>query len=93
MAGRDLNRRAIESLIKCGALDGLGHNRREMLLSLDTVLDLLEEDKRRNVEGQLGFFDTPGGGGPGGGAGAAPGRGLSPTWRSWPWRRKSPGCT
>ena len=60
MAGRDLNRRAIESLIKCGALDGLGHNRREMLLSLDTVLDLLEEDKRRNVEGQLGFFDTPG---------------------------------
>ena len=60
MAGRELNRRAIESLIKCGALDGLGNNRREMLLSVESVLDALEADKRRNVEGQMGFFDTPG---------------------------------
>ncbi|MGI6254564.1 MAG: DNA polymerase III subunit alpha [Acutalibacter sp.] len=59
MAGKDLNRRAIESLVKCGALDGLGNNRREMLLNLDMVMDSLEADKRRNVEGQLGFFDTP----------------------------------
>ncbi len=60
MAGKDLNRRAIESLIKCGALDGLGNNRREMLLSLESVLSSLETDKRRNLEGQVGFFDTPG---------------------------------
>ena len=60
MAGRELNRRAIESLIKCGALDNLGNNRREMLLSVESVLDALEADKRRNVEGQMGFFDTPG---------------------------------
>ncbi len=59
MAGKDLNRRAIESLIKCGALDGLGSNRREMLLSVETVLELLEMDKRRNIEGQMGFFDAP----------------------------------
>ena len=59
MAGKDLNRRAIESLIKCGALDGLGNNRREMLLSLETVLASLETDKRRNIEGQMGFFDSP----------------------------------
>ena len=37
----------------------LGNNRREMLLALDGVLDGLEDDKRRNVEGQLGFFDAP----------------------------------
>lgn len=60
MFGRDMNRRAVESLIKCGALDGLGSNRREMLLSVELVLDTLEDDKRRNVEGQMGFFDTPG---------------------------------
>ena len=60
MAGRDLNRRAIESLVKCGALDGLGNNRREMLLAVERVLDSLEADKRRNVEGQMGFFDAPG---------------------------------
>ena len=60
MAGRDLDRRAIESLVKCGALDGLGNNRREMLLAVERVLDSLEADKRRNVEGQMGFFDAPG---------------------------------
>ena len=60
MAGRDLNRRAIESLVKCGALDGLGNNRREMLLAVERVLDSIEADKRRNVEGQMGFFDAPG---------------------------------
>ena len=57
---KDFNRRAVESLIKCGALDGLGYNRREMMLSFDGVLDGLDEDHRRNVDGQLGFFDQPG---------------------------------
>lgn len=60
MSGKDLNRKAIESLIKCGALDGLGNNRREMLLSVESVLNSLETDKRRNLEGQMGLFDTPG---------------------------------
>ncbi|WP_322173490.1 DNA polymerase III subunit alpha [Acutalibacter caecimuris] len=60
MAGKEMNRRAIESLVKCGALDGLGHNRREMLLAVEQILGALEEDKRRNLEGQVGFFDTPG---------------------------------
>lgn len=59
VSGRDMNRRAVESLIKCGALDDLGNNRREMLLSVERVMDSLEADKRRNVEGQLGFFDSP----------------------------------
>ena len=59
MAGLDLNRRAIESLIKCGALDGLGSNRREMVLSLEPVMDRLEGERRRNIDGQMGFFDDP----------------------------------
>lgn len=54
----ELNRRALESIIKCGALDGLGNNRREMLLSLNTVMDTLDADRRRNLDGQMGFFDT-----------------------------------
>ncbi|MFR0838953.1 MAG: DNA polymerase III subunit alpha, partial [Neglectibacter timonensis] len=60
MFSRDMNRRAVESLIKSGALDGLGNNRREMLLAVGPVLDGLEEDRRKNVEGQMGFFDTAG---------------------------------
>ncbi|MEE0252209.1 MAG: DNA polymerase III subunit alpha [Acutalibacteraceae bacterium] len=58
MYGQDLNRRALESLIKCGALDDLGCNRRQMLASVTMILDTLEADKRKNVEGQIGFFDV-----------------------------------
>lgn len=59
MAGQELNRRGIESLVKAGAMDGLGNNRREMLLAVEQVLGSLEEERRRNLEGQMGFFDTP----------------------------------
>jgi DNA polymerase-3 subunit alpha len=55
-----LNRRALESLVKCGALDGLGNNRREMLTAVPVILDSLADDKRRNIAGQIGFFDKPG---------------------------------
>lgn len=56
--GKDFNKRAIESLIKCGALDGLGANRRQMLLMLPEVLQTLENEKRKNIDGQIGFFDV-----------------------------------
>lgn len=62
MYDSDMNRRALESLIKCGALDGLGNNRREMLASVNTVMDSLDADRRRNLDGQLGFFDMASGG-------------------------------
>ncbi len=51
-----LNRRALESLVKSGALDGLGLNRRQMLSGADRVLDYLDKDRKQNVEGQIGFF-------------------------------------
>lgn len=59
MQGKDMNKRAVESLVKCGALDGLGSNRREMLLSVEMVMDSLDMNGRRNIEGQVGFFDSP----------------------------------
>ncbi len=54
----ELNRRALESLIKCGALDNLGLNRRQMLTSVANIMDYLDDDKKRNVAGQIGFFDS-----------------------------------
>ena len=54
---REFNRRALDSLIRCGALDGLGANRRQMLESVPLVLERLEDAGRRNIEGQIGFFD------------------------------------
>ena len=53
-----LNRRSLENLVKSGALDGLGPNRRQMLSGAEAVLDYLEDDKKQNVEGQIGFFDS-----------------------------------
>ncbi len=55
--GRTFNRKAAEALIKCGALDGLGLNRRQMLTLLPDIIGELDSDRRRNVEGQMGFFD------------------------------------
>lgn len=55
--GRDFNRRAVEGLVKSGALDGLGLNRREMLLNLPEIAEELDTDRRRNLEGQIGLFD------------------------------------
>ena len=58
--GRELNRRAIEGIIKSGALDNLDLNRRSMLFSLDKVLSVLDEERRFSSEGQLGLFDDGG---------------------------------
>ncbi|HZJ78771.1 MAG TPA: DNA polymerase III subunit alpha [Clostridia bacterium] len=57
MHGKDFNKRAVESLIKCGALDNLGANRRQMLQALPGIVSELDSNKHRNVEGQIGFFD------------------------------------
>lgn len=53
---RSLNSRAVESLIKSGALDSLGTNRRQMLSVIKQILDDLDYEKRRNVSGQLSLF-------------------------------------
>ncbi len=55
--GKEFNRRAVESLIKCGALDGMDMNRRQMLSVLPTIISAIDEDKNKNVIGQIGFFD------------------------------------
>ncbi len=60
LEGHDLNRRNLESLIKCGALDSVCPNRRRMLIAVDQILNALSNDRRGNVEGQLGLFDLPG---------------------------------
>lgn len=55
--GRGLNSRALESLVKSGALDGLDLNRREMLVNSSLVMDSLDWERKHNAAGQLSFFD------------------------------------
>ena len=57
--GKDVNKRAIESLIKSGALDGMGANRRQMLTSFEGIMEEIDNESKINVVGQIGFFDSP----------------------------------
>lgn len=59
MYGRELNRRAIESLIKCGALDSFGHNRREMLENYSALVSDIDNRYKNNLDGQMNLFDSP----------------------------------
>lgn len=63
IGGRDLNQRAIESLIKCGALDRFGYSRREMLENYDKIFGSVQGYSLKNMEGQINFFDTDDNGG------------------------------
>ncbi len=56
MFGTDLNRRAVESLIKCGGFDSLGYRRSQLLQACGGVLESITEDRRRNLEGQMDLF-------------------------------------
>ena len=63
LSGKDLNKRAVEALIKSGALDGLGHNRRQMFMSYEQILGQLSSHRNENIDGQLDLFGLSGGGG------------------------------
>ena len=58
--GESLNKRTVESLIKAGALDGLGHNRAELLSVYEQLMDDAAQKKRQNLTGQLSLFDLAG---------------------------------
>ena len=60
MQDTDLNKRAVEILIKCGAFDGLGLNRAQMLYAYETMMDSIADSKKRNIAGQLQLFDMLG---------------------------------
>lgn len=58
--GHNFNRRAIESLVYSGALDGLGLNRRQMLVMLPSILSELEADRSSALSGQFNLFSILG---------------------------------
>jgi len=51
------NRRAVESLIRCGALDCFDTNRRQMIQALPALITNLENYRQSTRYGQVGFFD------------------------------------
>lgn len=57
MQDSHFNRRAVESLIRCGAMDCFGNNRRQMLQALPSLVTNIENYKNNTRYGQVGFFD------------------------------------
>lgn len=52
----ELNKKAIESLIKAGALDDLGHYRSQMLEIYEKTIDAIHQKTRRSAKGQFSIF-------------------------------------
>ena len=56
MAGGDLNRRAVENLIKAGAFDSMGHPRRALVQIAGMVMDSIAQANKANITGQIDLF-------------------------------------
>jgi DNA polymerase-3 subunit alpha len=55
---RLVNRKVLESLIKCGALDVFGLARAQMFVSLDRILEFASKMHKEKAKGQMSFFDN-----------------------------------
>ena len=56
MGEGELNKRAVENFIKCGAMDCFGRHRSELLAVYDRMMDGIAASRKKNLEGQLGLF-------------------------------------
>ena len=74
---RLLNKRVLESLVRSGALDGLGGHRAQLIAAIDRVIDRAQKIQRAKESGQHGLF------GGGGAAVAAPAE-MLPEVEEWP---------
>ena len=57
----DMNKRAVENLIRAGAFDTMGAYRSQLIQVYEKVLDAIANSRKVNVEGQLDMFGTGGG--------------------------------
>ena len=56
MNGHELNRRAVESLIRAGCFDSMGYKRKALMQVVDRVLDGVAAEGRANISGQMDLF-------------------------------------
>ena len=54
--GMEINKRAVENLIRAGAFDSTGAKRAQLIAVYEKVMDGIAEGNRVNVEGQIDFF-------------------------------------
>ena len=56
MGEGELNKRAVENFIKCGAADSFGYHRSELLAVYDSMMDSIAASRKKNLDGQMGLF-------------------------------------
>jgi len=79
MDSRLLNKRVLESLVRAGALDGLGAHRAQMMAVIDRALERAQKLQRARESGQHGLF-----GGGSSAASAPPPPEVLPEAEEWP---------
>lgn len=57
LTGTDMNKRAVESLISCGAFDSMGLKRSQLMMAHEFALADAMDKKRNNIAGQMSLFD------------------------------------
>lgn len=55
--GSGVNKRVVESFIKAGVFDSLGHNRRQCLLIFNKLMDSAASERKNTFAGQMTLFD------------------------------------
>lgn len=55
-----INKKAVESLIKAGACDCLSDNRAAMLAIYESLVESAQNTAKKNIEGQMSLFDLAG---------------------------------
>ena len=56
LADNDLNKRTVESLVKCGVFDSLGVTRSALVASYENIIEIEHERQRNNITGQMDIF-------------------------------------
>ncbi len=56
LAGRDLNRRTLENLIRAGAFTSMGYKRKALVQIASLVLESINQADRDNISGQMDLF-------------------------------------
>ena len=57
MTGSEMNKRAVENLVRSGAFDSTGAKRSQLLKVFEGILDSAAARQRQNLEGQIDFFN------------------------------------
>ncbi|SHK53959.1 DNA polymerase III subunit alpha [Paramaledivibacter caminithermalis] len=54
---KELNKRAVESMIKAGVFDELNITRAALLAAYEKVIESVQQDRRKNIAGQVSLFN------------------------------------